>query len=292
MFRDYKAIFKNLREMQDQLWNDSMASFPGSAFPRDLNEWQQKTLENVNTWAGEAVRQSLELQWQWLDQWSDRASAKKLKSPMFAELSAEARNATQRWLENQNQLWNQWLRVLRGSGGSGLQPNFEEWEKAVQESIRRQTRLLKDWSEMADFEELSVKEMRKLSNQIEKAMRKSIETQEQLWRHWFSELGDPETAAKAEVKVAAGKPAKKQTRAAANSKNAVDKLAQTDDDLKQISGIGPGLEKKLKDSGISTLRQLAELSDEDIANLEAKIIRFSGRIKREQWVEQARKLVS
>jgi predicted flap endonuclease-1-like 5' DNA nuclease len=67
---------------------------------------------------------------------------------------------------------------------------------------------------------------------------------------------------------------------------------QAEEDLKQISGIGPGLEKKLKDGGISTLRQLAELSDQDIAHLEENIIRFSGRVKRDGWVEQARKLIS
>ena len=54
----------------------------------------------------------------------------------------------------------------------------------------------------------------------------------------------------------------------------------------------PGIEKKLKENGIVTLGQIAELSDQAIADLEEKVIRFSGRIKREQWVEQARKLIS
>ena len=68
--------------------------------------------------------------------------------------------------------------------------------------------------------------------------------------------------------------------------------AEGHDDLQQIAGIGPGLEKKLKDSGITTIQQIAELSDQDIAHLEEEIIKFTGRINRDKWVEQAKKLVS
>jgi predicted flap endonuclease-1-like 5' DNA nuclease len=292
LFKDYKAIFKNLRAMQDQLWKDSMASFPGSAFPAGLDDWQQQTLANVNDFVGQAVRQSLELQREWLDQWSDRAGDKKLKPKVFAELSAEARNSTERWLDNQNQLWSQWLRVLGGSGGAGTAPDFEVWEQAVQESIRRQMSLLRDWSEMADVEKLSGNEAAKLFNQITKAMEKSIETQQRLWSHWFDELGMPGEAGKVEKEAAESKPKKKQKKSAAAARKTAEKSPAPNDDLKQISGIGPGLEKKLKDGGISSLRQIAELTEEDIARLEEQVIRFSGRIKREQWVEQARKLVS
>ena len=72
------GMFKDLRNMQDQLWKDSMAKFPGSAFPSGMDDWQQKTLENISNWAGQAVKQSLELQQEWLGQWSERASGKKV----------------------------------------------------------------------------------------------------------------------------------------------------------------------------------------------------------------------
>lgn len=292
MFKDYKKILKNLRDMQDQLWKDSMASFPGSASPGDLNEWQRKTFDNVNSWAGQAIGQSLELQQEWLDQWSERASGKKLNPKSFAELSAEASNSTQRWLDNQMRLRDQWLKVLRESGGPGNLPDFGEWEKAVQESTQRQMTLLNDWSEMADLKKLSAKEITKLSNQIVKAMQKSIETQQQLWSHWFSELGAPEATGDAARKVAGAGSKKEKKKIAADAKEASVGSAQQSDDLQQISGIGAGLEKKLKQNGISTLRQIAELSDHEITQLEEKIIRFSGRIKREKWVEQARGLLA
>jgi predicted flap endonuclease-1-like 5' DNA nuclease len=121
-------------------------------------------------------------------------------------------------------------------------------------------------------------------------MQKSIETQQRLWGHWFEELAAPLAAE--EEKAAAPAPSKPKAPRATRPRKTAAKAAQAEDDLKQISGIGPGLEKKLKEGGISSLKQLAELSDADIAHLEDNIIRFSGRIKREKWVEQAKKLIT
>ena len=278
MFKDYKEIFKNLREAQEQLWNDSMASFSGNAFQQNLQEWQQKTLEGVNEIVGQAISQSLELQQQWLDQWAERIGSKKLSAKLFSELSGEARDITQRWLESQNQLRDQWLRLIRESGSS-IQPGFTEWEGVVQQSIERQMDLLNDWSKKADFKELSGKEINKLSEQIVKSMQKSIETHQQLWSPWFKQLGT------------LGEPSAETKKEEEKSKTNASATDQAEDDLKRIAGIGAGLEKKLKARGITTIRQIAELSDADVADLEREIIRFSGRIKREQWVEQAKQLV-
>jgi len=290
MFKDYMGIFKNLHSMQDQLWKDSMAKFPGSAFPQNMNKLQKQTLENVNELVQQAVGHSLKLQRDWLDQWSERASGKKLKPKMFAELSAEARDSTQRWLDTQNRLWEQWLQVLGGTGGSaGKLPDFSQWQSAVQESIERQMSLLEDWSNMTKVKKLSTKEVTKLSDEIEKAMEKSIETQQRLWSHWFDDLG---AFAKVVESAAEAKPEKKKAKPAAKPRKASGKAAAVHDDLKQIAGIGPGLEKKLKDNGIHTLKQISELSDKDITHLEEEIIKFSGRINRDKWVQQAKKLVS
>lgn len=62
------------------------------------------------------------------------------------------------------------------------------------------------------------------------------------------------------------------------------------DDLTAISGIGPALAKKLNGQGIYRYAQLAALSEKDIERLEGTVIRFSGRIKRDDWVGQAKKL--
>ncbi|RTZ58465.1 MAG: 30S ribosomal protein S2 [Gammaproteobacteria bacterium] len=61
------------------------------------------------------------------------------------------------------------------------------------------------------------------------------------------------------------------------------------DDLTAINGIGPVIKGKLEDMGISTFRQIAELSADDMARIDTEL-NFKGRIERENWVEQARKL--
>jgi large subunit ribosomal protein L21 len=65
--------------------------------------------------------------------------------------------------------------------------------------------------------------------------------------------------------------------------------AEGGDDLKQLSGVGPALEKKLHEGGITTFAQIAAWTEADIAEMDEKL-NFKGRIEREGWVEQAKKL--
>ncbi|MCF6344607.1 MAG: hypothetical protein L3J15_08060 [Devosiaceae bacterium] len=61
------------------------------------------------------------------------------------------------------------------------------------------------------------------------------------------------------------------------------------DDLKLISGVGPVLEKKLNDLGITQFSQIASFSKEDIIKVDEALY-FKGRIDREDWVSQAQEL--
>ena len=59
------------------------------------------------------------------------------------------------------------------------------------------------------------------------------------------------------------------------------------DDLKEIVGVGPFLERKLHAIGIYTFRQIANFDAEDIDNVNDIIEFFPGRIERDRWVSQA-----
>jgi predicted flap endonuclease-1-like 5' DNA nuclease len=63
------------------------------------------------------------------------------------------------------------------------------------------------------------------------------------------------------------------------------------DDLTEIVGIGPALAKLLKRRGIRRFEDLARLSKEEIATLDESLPRFRGRIRREKWVAQAKRLM-
>lgn len=60
------------------------------------------------------------------------------------------------------------------------------------------------------------------------------------------------------------------------------------DDLKDIVGIGPFLERKLHSLGIYTFRQVANFTKEDIDKVNELIEFFPGRIERDNWVDQAK----
>lgn len=62
------------------------------------------------------------------------------------------------------------------------------------------------------------------------------------------------------------------------------------DDLKDIVGIGPFLERKIHSLGIYTFRQVANFTKEDIDKVNEIIEFFPGRIERDNWVEQAKGL--
>ncbi|MEQ3709901.1 MAG: 50S ribosomal protein L21 [Tateyamaria sp.] len=74
---------------------------------------------------------------------------------------------------------------------------------------------------------------------------------------------------------------------AAAKKAATAKAAASDgDDLKQLSGVGPALEKKLHAAGVTTFAQIAAWTPEDVAAMDEKLS-FKGRIEREGWIAQA-----
>ena len=62
-------------------------------------------------------------------------------------------------------------------------------------------------------------------------------------------------------------------------------------DLKLIAGIGPGLEKKLNAAGITSYAQIAALTATEITRLERDVVKFAGRITRDDWIGQAQQLL-
>ncbi|MGR3708478.1 MAG: 50S ribosomal protein L21 [Alterinioella nitratireducens] len=88
----------------------------------------------------------------------------------------------------------------------------------------------------------------------------------------------------AEAAAPAPKPAAK--KAAPNKAEAPKAAAAGGDDLKALTGVGPALEKKLHEAGVTTFAQIAAFTPEQIEEIEEKLS-FKGRIERDGWVEQA-----
>jgi len=63
------------------------------------------------------------------------------------------------------------------------------------------------------------------------------------------------------------------------------------DDLKLLKGVGPALEKKLHENGVTSFAQIAAWSPADVAEMDDRLA-FKGRIDRDGWIEQARTLAA
>jgi predicted flap endonuclease-1-like 5' DNA nuclease len=64
------------------------------------------------------------------------------------------------------------------------------------------------------------------------------------------------------------------------------------DDLKMINGVGPKLEIMLNELGFYHFDQIAGWSAAEVAWVNDNLTGFKGRVSRDNWVEQARKLAS
>ena len=98
-------------------------------------------------------------------------------------------------------------------------------------------------------------------------------------------------AAKPAAKKAAPKKESKAAAPKAEKPKAAPKAAKAEggDDLKNLSGVGPALEKKLHEAGVTTFAQIAGWTEADVTAMDEKLL-FKGRIEREGWIEQAKEL--
>ncbi len=64
------------------------------------------------------------------------------------------------------------------------------------------------------------------------------------------------------------------------------------DDLTRIKGLGPKLADQLRALGVTRLDQIAAWDDAEIDRIDARLGRFQGRIRRDDWPAQARLLAA
>ncbi|MGK6320790.1 hypothetical protein [Sphingomonas sp. DT-204] len=59
------------------------------------------------------------------------------------------------------------------------------------------------------------------------------------------------------------------------------------DDFTRLKGVGPKLAARLNELGITSYAQIAALTPEQAADLDAQLGTFKGRLQRDRWIEQA-----
>jgi len=248
----HEEILKTWTDAQKRLWESLCAAIPLQP-PTGIEAWRETYLKNLTSWEA-AVRRSLEQEAAWVEEWVRRVAQEKGTPEMMASWVRQMEEVLQRWIQTQNQWWNDYFSVLRHGG-------FAQPDQANAESAPAAAPVAAAESPTATS----------TSTEPPAAM-------------------EPVEIVVAEPSVAVELPVTMAPPAVAPAPPPAPEpppRAETPDDLKLINGIGPALEKKLHACGIASFRDLATLSDADIERIEA-VIKFAGRIRREDWMGQAR----
>lgn len=80
--------------------------------------------------------------------------------------------------------------------------------------------------------------------------------------------------------------------AVAEESEAAQTRPEGSDDLTKLKGVGPKLAAQLNELGVTSFSQIAKWDDAEIDRIDAQLGRFKGRIRRDDWVSQAKLLES
>ena len=72
--------------------------------------------------------------------------------------------------------------------------------------------------------------------------------------------------------------------------SASEKISMQKDDLTRIKGIGPKIQERLYEQGITAMEQLATMGQQSVKDLE-EVLNATGKITREQWIKQAKAML-
>ncbi len=76
----------------------------------------------------------------------------------------------------------------------------------------------------------------------------------------------------------------------ARRQTASGKVSMQKDDLTRIKGIGPKIQERLYEQGITAMEQLAAMGQQSVKELE-EVLNATGKITREQWIKQAKAML-
>lgn len=260
-------IFKSWTDAQKRLWESLCSAVPFQP-PAGVEAWRETYLKNLNTWES-AVKKTLDQEVAWVEQWVHRVAQEREPPEMMTSWVRQMEEVLQRWIQTQNQWWEEYFTVLRHGGFI-----YPDWMNPYASPAASAVTA----PEAPATAETPLPVMPEAPAMVETPLAEAPAAVE-------TPLAEAPAAVETPLPEA---PAVVETPAAAEAASPIEPAAvSAADDLKLIVGIGPALEKKLYACGVTSYRQLAMLSDADIERIETSIKSF-GRIRRDDWIGQAR----
>jgi hypothetical protein len=142
-------VVKTWGESQQKLmteWLDTLRKLGGTP---TLELWRK----TVDTWQT-SVKETLDAQADWTNQWTEALAKAKGKPEEFRELANEGREQLQRWAEAERDLWQNWFKTVREinfrpEAGAGAQTEgdlIQLWQDTANKMINTQADLVRRWA--------------------------------------------------------------------------------------------------------------------------------------------------
>ncbi|MCP5126168.1 MAG: hypothetical protein H6973_11235 [Gammaproteobacteria bacterium] len=297
-------IFKSWTDAQKRLWESLCSAVPFQP-PAGVEAWRETYLKNLAAWES-AVKKTLQQEANWVEQWVHKVANEQGTPEVMAPWVQQMEDVLQRWIQTQNQWWDEYFAVLRRSGFAypdwATPPSSPEAAAVAKKPAKASKSQLKTAPESAPVETApepvavaAVSEPAPVEAAPEPVAVAAVSEPAPV--EAAPEPAPVEAASEPVAVAAVSEPAPVEAAPEPAPVEATPKPALVripakpariePDDLKLISGIGPALEKKLNACGISRYQELATLSDADIDRVEAAIKSF-GRIRRDDWIGQAK----
>jgi len=107
-------VLKTWTDAQKRLWESLCSAVPLQP-PTGVEAWRETYLKNLESWEA-AVRRSLEQEAAWVEEWVRRIAREKGTPEMMASWVRQMEEVLHRWIQTQNQWWNDYFAILRRGG--------------------------------------------------------------------------------------------------------------------------------------------------------------------------------
>ncbi len=225
----HEDILKTWTDAQKRLWESLCSAVPLQP-PTGVEAWRETYLKNLASWEA-AVQRSLEQEAAWVEEWVRRVAREKGAPEMMASWVRQMEEVLQRWIQTQNQWWNDYFAVLRRGGFAPPTPIEPLAAADTTETVAPEPPVVVESPVTVEPPPIA-----------------------------SAPPSAPEPTPVVEAPVVEGPVAQPAA-----------VVPESPDDLKLINGIGPALEKKLNACGVASFRELATLSDADIQRIETVI---------------------
>lgn len=107
-------IFKSWTDAQKRLWESLCSAVPFQP-PAGVEAWRETYLKNLTTWES-AVKKTLQQEATWVEQWVHRIANEQGTPEVMTSWVQQMEEVLQRWIQTQNQWWDEYFAVLRRGG--------------------------------------------------------------------------------------------------------------------------------------------------------------------------------